>query len=356
MPARSHPRRLIVALVTGGVLLLGSLAGWSGSARAAGTAFSPSSCVTTPSTVVPGVQIADPACEFNGAAYTAPFSPIANGSGQLSRVWTGIAADGASYRVEVPPNWNGTLVMFAHGYRGTGNVVWIDDPQLRQYFVDNGFAWAASSYAMNGYDPGDGVVDTHDLLQAFPAITGLHVPAGDHERPVDGRRGHNGGDRGLQGRLRGRHALLRGAGGQQPVRLLPGRQRHGSGPHRDDDQLPDDAGGRPGVRARVPVHGGDRAARPRDYPRPGHRRADVHHQPDQDRDAVVRHRRAVVRRYPSWFRQRHGLLGQFRVRSAHPGPVPVRRLPRDSTAAPLASPTAAWPATSTLSTRSATTR
>src|SRR6201991_3890532 len=108
MPARSHPRRLIVALVTGGVLLLGSLAGWAGSARAAGTAFSPGSCVTTASTVVPDVQIADPACEFTGAAYTAPFSPIANGSGQLSRVWTGIAADGASYRVEVPPKWNGT--------------------------------------------------------------------------------------------------------------------------------------------------------------------------------------------------------------------------------------------------------
>jgi pimeloyl-ACP methyl ester carboxylesterase len=125
--------------------------------------------------VVPGVQIADPACEFNGTAYTAPFNPIANGKGQLSRVWTGIASDGASYRIEVPPRWNGTLVMFAHGYRGTGTKVWVDDPQLRQYFVDNGFAWAASSYAMNGYDPGDGVVDTHDLLQAFPAITRLHT-------------------------------------------------------------------------------------------------------------------------------------------------------------------------------------
>jgi hypothetical protein len=173
MSARSHPRRLIVALVTGGTLLLGSLAAWPGAARAAGTAFSPSACVTTASTVVPGVRVADPACEFNGAAYTAPFSPIANGKGQLSRVWTGIARDGASYRIEVPPHWNGTLVMFAHGYRGTGTEVWVDDPQLRQYFVDNGFAWAASSYAANGYDPGDGVVDTHDLQLAFPAITGL---------------------------------------------------------------------------------------------------------------------------------------------------------------------------------------
>ena len=89
-------------------------------------------------------------------------------------MWTGIASDGAAYRIEVPPQWNGTLVMYAHGFRGTGNVVWVDEPQLRQYFVDHGYAWAASSYAMNGYDPGDGVVDTHDLLKAFPAITGLH--------------------------------------------------------------------------------------------------------------------------------------------------------------------------------------
>ena len=113
MSARSHPRRLIVSLVTGSLLVLGSLAGWSGQARAVGMAFSASSCVTTASTVVPGVQIADPACEFNGAAYTGPFSPIANSSGQLSRVWTGIASDGSAYRVEVPPHWNGTLVMFA---------------------------------------------------------------------------------------------------------------------------------------------------------------------------------------------------------------------------------------------------
>src|ERR1700722_18983539 len=178
MPARPRPRRLVAPPVCGGVLVLRVVAGVLGSARAAGAAgaaFSPSACVTTPSTVVPGVQIADPACEFNGAAYTGPFSPIANGNGQLSHIWTGIASDGGAYRVEVPPNWNGTLVMFAHGFRGTGTEVWVDDPQLRQYFVDNGFAWAASSYAINGYDPGDGVVDTHDLLQAFPAITGLHT-------------------------------------------------------------------------------------------------------------------------------------------------------------------------------------
>jgi len=174
MPVRRHTRHVLTTLVSIGALSIGCAAAWASPVGAvAQAAFDPGSCVTTPSTVVPGVQIADPACQFNGAAYTGTFGPIANAGGQQSQVWTGIASDGAAYRIEVPPQWNGTLVMYAHGFRGNGNVVWVDEPQLRQYFVDHGYAWAASSYAMNGYDPGDGVVDTHDLLKAFPAITGL---------------------------------------------------------------------------------------------------------------------------------------------------------------------------------------
>jgi hypothetical protein len=173
MPFPHHPRRVAAVLVSAGALLVGGTAAGI-PASAAAPAFDPGSCVTTPSTVVPGVQIADPACEFSGTAYTGPFGPLASAGGGSSRVWTGIASDGAAYRIEVPPHWNGTLVMYAHGFRGDGNVVWADEPQLRQYFVDHGYAWAGSSYAMNGYDPGDGVVDTHDLLEAFPSVTGLH--------------------------------------------------------------------------------------------------------------------------------------------------------------------------------------
>ena len=174
MPFPRHTRRVVAALVSAGALLVAGAAAAIPASAAAPAAFDPGSCVTTPSTVVPGVQIADPACEFSGTAYTVPFGPLASAGGGLSRVWTGIASDGAAYRIEVPPRWNGTLVMYAHGFRGDGNVVWADEPQLRQYFVDHGYAWAGSSYAMNGYDPGDGVVDTHDLLEAFPSITGLH--------------------------------------------------------------------------------------------------------------------------------------------------------------------------------------
>lgn len=173
---RSHAGRLRLGMLAGGIAVLtGAGTALPAAARAAAPAFDAAACVTTPSAVVPGVQIADPACEFNGASYTGAFGPLATSRGELSRVWTGIAPDGAAYRVEVPPAWNGTLVMYAHGYRGNGNVVWVDEPQLRQYYVDHGYAWAASSYALNGYDPGDGVVDTHDLLRSFGSITGLRA-------------------------------------------------------------------------------------------------------------------------------------------------------------------------------------
>ena len=156
--------------------------------------------------------------------------------------------------------------MFAHGYRGTGTEVWVDDPQLRQYFVDNGFAWAASSYAMNGYDPGDGVVDTHDLLQAFPSITGLRT------RQVIMSGLSMGGEittaeiEAYKGDFAGAMPYCGVLAGNNLFDYYLGANVTAAGPHRDDDQLPDDAGGRPGVRARVPVHRRVRAARPRDHP------------------------------------------------------------------------------------------
>jgi hypothetical protein len=73
----------------------------------------------------------------------------------------------AGYRIEVPENWNGSLVMWAHGYRGTGLELTVDNHPLRQFLVANGFAWAASSYSRNAYDPAQGAKDTHALTQFF---------------------------------------------------------------------------------------------------------------------------------------------------------------------------------------------
>jgi pimeloyl-ACP methyl ester carboxylesterase len=73
----------------------------------------------------------------------------------------------AGYRIEVPYNWNGELVLWAHGYRGNGLELTVDDHPLRPLLLAYGFAWAASSYSKNAYDPAQGAKDTHALGQFF---------------------------------------------------------------------------------------------------------------------------------------------------------------------------------------------
>lgn len=81
------------------------------------------------------------------------------------RVWG--VHNGAGYRIEVPEDWNGSLVMWAHGYRGTGLELTVDDHPLRSFLVANGYAWAASSFSRNAYDPAQGAKDTHALTMLF---------------------------------------------------------------------------------------------------------------------------------------------------------------------------------------------
>ncbi|MEW6420389.1 MAG: alpha/beta hydrolase [Deinococcota bacterium] len=78
----------------------------------------------------------------------------------------------ASYLIEVPDNWNGMLVMYAHGYRGTGENLTVDPPAIRPYLIAQGYAWAASSYSANYYDVQAGVEDTNALALAFGKLTG----------------------------------------------------------------------------------------------------------------------------------------------------------------------------------------
>jgi hypothetical protein len=79
---------------------------------------------------------------------------------------------GAGYRIEVPDDWNGSLVLWAHGYRGTGLELTVDNHPLRSFLVTNGYAWAASSYSRNDYDPSQGAKDTHSLTTRFNGLFG----------------------------------------------------------------------------------------------------------------------------------------------------------------------------------------
>jgi fermentation-respiration switch protein FrsA (DUF1100 family) len=93
--------------------------------------------------------------------------------GAPTRIVTGVL-DAAGYAVEVPPHWNGELVMWAHGYRGNGSALTVDAPAygLRQRLVEQGYAWAASSYDRNGYDVASGVRSTAALAERFGRLVG----------------------------------------------------------------------------------------------------------------------------------------------------------------------------------------
>lgn len=72
----------------------------------------------------------------------------------------------AVYAAEIPANWDGRgLVLFTHGYRGTGEALATSVPPepWRDAVLTAGYAWAASSYSANYYDVRAGIEDTNKL-------------------------------------------------------------------------------------------------------------------------------------------------------------------------------------------------
>jgi hypothetical protein len=129
-----------------------------------GTSTSPAP-VPTPDPVVSLARAQD------SKTFTAPvevaLAPLDNSFADTDR-WVGIL-DGAAYRIEVPKQWNGKLVMWARGYWGAPTL-YIENPWFRRHLLQNGYAWAVSSYTRNGYDVNVGVEDTNRLAAEFQKI------------------------------------------------------------------------------------------------------------------------------------------------------------------------------------------
>ncbi len=100
-------------------------------------------------------------------------------SGAASRsavtTYTGSFNDGATYLFEVPSDWNGTLLIYSHGYvtPGSANPARdVGDGTTRQWLLDNGFALAGSSYATTGWAIHEAIPDQISTLDTFDNLVG----------------------------------------------------------------------------------------------------------------------------------------------------------------------------------------
>ena len=82
----------------------------------------------------------------------------------------------APYRIRVPEVWNGTLLIFAHGYRDKAdhpgeidnrNADIAPNAALEAPLLAQGYALAGSAYKDNGWAIGDAILDVKDLAVFF---------------------------------------------------------------------------------------------------------------------------------------------------------------------------------------------
>ena len=91
-----------------------------------------------------------------------------------NQVVDGRFGPGALYRLVRPDNWNGTLLLYAHGFVSTADPVAL--PPEADLFISlvtpQGVAVAYSSYSENGWAVKDGAQRTHQLLGIFESTFG----------------------------------------------------------------------------------------------------------------------------------------------------------------------------------------
>jgi pimeloyl-ACP methyl ester carboxylesterase len=88
---------------------------------------------------------------------------------------TGTLPDGATYLIEVPSPWNGTLLLYNHGYvvPGAPNPAQdVGDPGTRALLLADGFALSGSSYATTGWAIHEALPDQIAVLNLFHDLVG----------------------------------------------------------------------------------------------------------------------------------------------------------------------------------------
>jgi len=91
------------------------------------------------------------------------------------KTYRGKFSDGAKYVIQVPAKWNGTLVLYSHGYvaPGASNPAEdVGDPITGAYLLANGYALGGSSYATTGWAFQQAVPDQIKVLDTFKTLVG----------------------------------------------------------------------------------------------------------------------------------------------------------------------------------------
>ncbi|WP_330277213.1 alpha/beta hydrolase [Lentzea sp. NBC_00516] len=88
--------------------------------------------------------------------------------------YDGVLPNGATWIADVPANWNGTLLLYSHGYNPTPNNPPVNSPgpAVAEALLARGYALAGSSYSRPGWVADTAAQDGLDTLQAVTAITG----------------------------------------------------------------------------------------------------------------------------------------------------------------------------------------
>ncbi len=97
------------------------------------------------------------------------------GSAAAQQHITGTLPDGATYVIDVPATWNGTLLLYSHGYvtPGSANPAQdVGDPLTGGYMLAAGYALAGSSYATTGWAVQQAIPDQIATLNAFQTLVG----------------------------------------------------------------------------------------------------------------------------------------------------------------------------------------
>jgi len=103
-------------------------------------------------------------------------SPVAQANAPVGPLDLSGELHGAPYRIRVPENWNGTLLVFAHGYRDKAdhpgeidnrNADIAPSAALEAPLLAQGFALSGTAFKDNGWAIGDAIQDAKNLSVFF---------------------------------------------------------------------------------------------------------------------------------------------------------------------------------------------